>query len=265
VKRAQHALRDVGGGDGPRSGGDGPDVFERERGGRRDGDDGRHGAALSQSLEAGANAAAVEGLDALCYGRPMLRSPRALLLTVFVAAAVAVLAACNQPVQSPFLGQTRYLCCNLHFEGTKITDVNYQVGTLIPVGTPVTITDVRQKSVTFAPQGMPPITLVLRYGRKATSMETLFSQLFLTTDPRKELARMPKETRALIEFGDIANGMTKAQVLMALGYPPAHRTASLESPVWNYWQDRWHQFSVFFEGGKVSRYTPRGPGAQLPN
>jgi len=196
----------------------------------------------------------------------MPRSPRALVVTAAVAVAVAMLAACNQPVQSPFLGQTRYLCCNLHFEKAKISDVNYQVGTLVPVGTPVTITDVRRKSVTFEPQGMPPITLVLRYGRRATTMDALFSQLFLTTDPRRELARMPAETRALIEVGDIANGMTKAQVLMALGYPPAHRTASLESPVWNYWQDRWHQFSVYFENGKVSRYTPRGPSSSnLPN
>jgi hypothetical protein len=180
-------------------------------------------------------------------------------------AALAVVTGCNQPVNSPFIGQTRYLCCNLHYEQTKITDVNYQVGTLVPLGTPVTITDVRQKSVTFTPQGQPPITLVLRYGRKQTSMDEVFSRLFLTTDPRKELKRIPAKTRALIEVGDIANGMTREQVLMALGYPPAHRTPTLDGPVWQYWQDRWHQFSVYFDGQRVSRFTPRSPTPDVPN
>lgn len=190
----------------------------------------------------------------------MSRSRRALAVV-----ALLVLAACNQPVQSPLLGQTRYLCCNLHYDKTTITDVNYQVGTLIPLGTPVTITDVRQRSITFAPQGQPPITLVVKYGRKQTTMDAFFDRLFVQTDPRKTLARIPAKTRALIEVGDIANGMQKAEVLMALGYPPAHRTASLESPVWQYWQDRWHQFTVTFEGDRVSYFSPRAPSAAVPN
>jgi len=191
----------------------------------------------------------------------MLRRCRALLVVM----AVTVLAACNAPLQSPFLGQTRYLCCNLHYDKTTITDVNYQVGTLVPLGTPVTITDVRQKSVTFEPQGQPPITLVLKYGRKQTTMDALFSRLFLTTDPRRGLARVPAKTRALIEVGDIANGMTKDEVVMALGYPPAHRTPSIDGAVWQYWQDRWHQFSVYFDGDRVTRFTPRGPAPAVPN
>ena len=47
--------------------------------------------------------------------------------------------------------------------------------------------------------------------------------------------------------------MTKAQVLMAIGYPPAHETPSLDSPQWTYWRNRWDRFQVFFDGDKVAR------------
>ena len=40
----------------------------------------------------------------------------------------------------PLDGQTRYLCCNLHYEQPTVADVNYQVGALVPVGTRVTVT-----------------------------------------------------------------------------------------------------------------------------
>jgi hypothetical protein len=45
--------------------------------------------------------------------------------------------------------------------------------------------------------------------------------------------------------------MTRDQVLMSLGYPPAHRTPSLDSPQWTYWQNRWQSFVVDFNGDKV--------------
>ena len=47
--------------------------------------------------------------------------------------------------------------------------------------------------------------------------------------------------------------MTRDQVLMSLGYPPAHRTPSLEGPTWTYWQNRWATMVVVFDGDKVVR------------
>ena len=52
--------------------------------------------------------------------------------------ALIVAAACKGPVvRSALTGQTRYLCCNLRYEKPAITDNPYQVGTMIPAGTPV--------------------------------------------------------------------------------------------------------------------------------
>ena len=41
--------------------------------------------------------------------------------------------------------------------------------------------------------------------------------------------------------------------LMAIGYPPLHRTPSLGSSQWTYWANRWATFEVYFDGDKVAR------------
>lgn len=189
---------------------------------------------------------------------------RLVLLTV-------TLAGCTGPVvQSPLTGQTRYLCCNVHFEKTTISDVNYQVGTMVPAGTSVQIIQVRSNAVTFQPAGHPPLTLKYEFGPKAgVPFETFLDRLFVATDPMTQLSRSepsrrrgkkgasakpaPGGVRELIERGAVEPGMTRNQVLMSLGYPPAHRTPSLESDDWHYWRNRWDQFSVVFTGDKVER------------
>jgi hypothetical protein len=42
--------------------------------------------------------------------------------------------------------------------------------------------------------------------------------------------------------------MTKEQVLMTRGYPPRHRTPSLEGNRWVYWSSRVVQLTVVFDG-----------------
>ena len=178
---------------------------------------------------------------------------------VSVVAAMLALAACKGPaVPNPMAGQTRYLCCNLHYEKTDISDVNYLRGTLIPVGTPLQVLEVRTRRVKFQPTGYPLLTLVLKHGRDHLSIEQYMNRLFLPEDPRTKLPRSRDKKQAanvarLIGEGMVEPGMTKDQVLMALGYPPAHRTPSLDGSTWTYWRNRWATMTVFFDGDKVSR------------
>jgi len=166
------------------------------------------------------------------------------------------IAACTQPLPHPLTDTTRHLCCNVRYERTTIADVNFQRGTLIPVGTPVRITRVTNKGVVFEAPGHPPITLVLKYGRRQLTLDEYLDRVLLQTDPRRELARLPRPTRQAIEAGRVEPGMTRRQVVMALGYPPAHRTPSLASPEWLYWQNRWEIFSVRFDGDRVTAVSP---------
>jgi len=154
---------------------------------------------------------------------------------------------------SPFDGQTRYLCCNLHFEKTTITDANYQQGTLVPLGTRVTITKVQGNATTFEAPGYPPITVVLKYGRRVLPVDSFVNRLFVEQDPKKKLRNLPPKTRELIESAQVGRGMTRDQVLMSLGYPPPHRTPSLDSPQWLYWQNRRSRLAVDFDGARVNQ------------
>jgi hypothetical protein len=65
-------------------------------------------------------------------------------LSMAIGLLAVIAGACKGPVvPSPLTGQTRYLCCNVRYERPEITDNFYQVGTLIPFGTPVNILEVR--------------------------------------------------------------------------------------------------------------------------
>ena len=184
--------------------------------------------------------------------------------TVAVAvSALALALACKGPsVPSPLTGQSRYLCCNLHYDKSEITDVNYLQGTPVPLGTTVQILEVRKNSVRFQPAGHPPLTLVFRHGRKMMTFEQYLDRLFVAEDPRAKLPKPSRDrkhageaekVRKAIEGGMVEPGMTREQVLMAVGYPPAHRTPSLESSMWTYWTNRWATYQVYFDGDRVSR------------
>ncbi len=57
--------------------------------------------------------------------------------------------------------------------------------------------------------------------------------------------------RNAIEDGEVMKGMTREEVLLARGYPPAHRTPSLDGELWTYWRNRFARQTVEFENGKV--------------
>jgi outer membrane protein assembly factor BamE (lipoprotein component of BamABCDE complex) len=172
---------------------------------------------------------------------------------------IAVLSGCSMmdgstATPNPLAGQMRYTCCNLHYEKDVITDANYQKGTLVPFGTRVQILDVRKNTVKFKAEGHPQLTWQLRFGRKELTMDQALDRLFVADDPHAKLPKKtPEKTRTLIQQAAVEPGMTRDQVLMSLGYPPAHRTPALDGPTWIYWQNRVVTFQVHFTGDKVDR------------
>lgn len=120
----------------------------------------------------------------------------------------------------------------------------------------------------FQASGHPPIRVVEKYGSKTLPFDQFLDRLFLQTNPRNRVVRAvpavrgrraapPRhDTLAAIEQGTVEPGMTKADVIMALKYPPANRTPSLDAPEWHYWRNRWNQYVVVFDGDRVSRVGP---------
>src|SRR5438094_9541875 len=103
-------------------------------------------------------------------------------------ALAALLGACKGPaVPHPMTNQTRYLCCNLHYEKPEISDANYLKGTLIPFGTRVQVLEIRKNTVKFQAEGHPPITLILKYGKDATAMHQYLDLIVLRAGPPTQM------------------------------------------------------------------------------
>src|SRR4029453_17658604 len=161
------------------------------------------------------------------------------------------------------VGQVFFLCCHLRYAPHKpeITDPIAAQGTLLPFATRVEVQKVTKNSVVFAPAGHPPITLDFEHGGKTLSFDSFLGRLFVTEDPRLKLKKVPARQVKVVEKGTLVPGMTRDQVLMAVGYPPADRTPSLEAASWAYGGDSSATFVVYFSGNSLSS-VQRGSAAR---
>ena len=186
----------------------------------------------------------------------MVRSGRPITSALALGVLAVALAACHPPVSpavlSQWQGRTLYTCCNIHYEGGDVTDANYVVGSTLPFGSPVVVEKMTSDSATLR-SGATQLTLYQSYGRDQESAQQYFNKIFVETDPRAVFATWPKQVQSAITDGRVERGMTRPQVIMSLGYPPTHRTASTDLNTWTYWYNRWVTYQVQFgDDGKVS-------------
>ena len=79
----------------------------------------------------------------------------------------------------------------------------------------------------------------------------------LTTTVEDEAANrtllhdLTEKERQYILIGRVLSGMSKKGVILALGYPPVHRTSSLNNPIWRYWNSILGTFTVQFLDDKT--------------
>lgn len=153
----------------------------------------------------------------------------------------------------------RYLCCNLHSESDWFTDGNFYVGRQYSMGTPITLKDSRRGVAYFDIEGRP-MRLGHEYGRQQESFDQFLNKYLVTTDPKAKLAAYPPAVRTAIQQSKLMKGMTKEQVLMSIGYPPTHGTASLDAPEWKYWYNRFATYLVLFDQQGRLREIVADPG-----
>ncbi len=85
------------------------------------------------------------------------------------------------------------------------------------------------------------------------SDDDIMSRMF-SKEPTS-LAGHSAEALAAINKCRIVKGMTKDEVILARGYPPAHQTPSLEANAWQYWYKRMPNGFVHFQNGQVVNIT----------
>ncbi len=174
-----------------------------------------------------------------------------------------------RPTASPeavreWQSRTLFTCCNIRYEGQSVSDANYSIGSILPFGSPVTIDTMSGDSMTIT-SGGTKLTLTHSYGTGQENSQQYFSKVLVPTDPHTRFASFPKDVQSAISDGRVEKGMTKDQVIMSLGYPPTHRTASTDLNTWTYWQNRWVTYQVQFgDDGKVINLVGNAPTHNQP-
>lgn len=147
-----------------------------------------------------------------------------------------------------------YTCCNLHYDGEWISDANWSSLPMIPAGASIRVLGYGRYRVKADIDGHR-VTLGLDYGRQQ-SLEAWARELVAEEDPRPKIARMPTPIRDAIRAGKVTIGMTKAEVIISLGYPPAHQTPNPDWPQWKYWHTNFGSYLVVWDdAGRVKDVT----------
>ena len=146
-----------------------------------------------------------------------------------------------------------YTCCNLHYDKDKISDANWTHAATIRAGAPIKVLSWGSNEAAAEIDGQV-YRIVHEYGRKEESLQSLVGKLVVKSNPRAKIERWPQAIRAAVDAGKVAPGMTREQVLVAVSYPPTHKTPSLDAPMWQHWQSRAGRFEVYWGAdGKVER------------
>ena len=147
-------------------------------------------------------------------------------------------------------GKEYFLRSTLKVEDGEYVATNYARGITVPINTPVRIEAIKSGSISLHRIDTGEklqVKNVEKYTRK--TMTEVGSLLFANEET--DLDRLPAELAASIRNGEMRKGMTKEQVLMARGYPPAHETASTESDRWVYWSSRFVKQTIVFGNGRL--------------
>lgn len=181
-------------------------------------------------------------------------------------------------------GKVFYTTANMWYERPdQIESTNYHKGTLLPVGTKVKITEVRdgtrpvtggnldpdmwKLSIQFKDESGRPyeILYISRHAKEGTSIWDFFRRYFSENNPLAEggaFTSLTAEEQKRVKEGVIATGMSKKAVVMAYGYPPGNRTPSLEQDKWVYWISRFTTRAVYFNDNMV---MPEPQGSRRPS
>lgn len=135
------------------------------------------------------------------------------------------------------------------FKGKSQT-TNYAVDMLVPVNSKVRLDDQDSDELELTLlDGNVEFVVVNVEKHSKQPIETIKSRLL--GDKPVDLSQYSKLGQEAIKLGEIKPGLTKAEVLVARGYPPGVGTLNTDSDSWKFWQNKWNTVLVQFQDGKV--------------
>jgi hypothetical protein len=149
------------------------------------------------------------------------------------------------PPGSQTLPRQGFACCNLHYDGDWISDVNYAELPMIRAGTPIEVLSYGRHRAAVKVDGKP-MRLGHDYGRDQESLEAWVAKVVVNDDPRPRIGAFPRAVRDAIQDGKVMVGMTREQAIISIGYPLTNENGSLDGPVWRMWHSRREEYQLNF-------------------
>jgi len=171
--------------------------------------------------------------------------------------------------QLPMPADAGYACCNLRYDDNAINDTNHISLPFVPLGTRVSPRSHSKWRTEVWVDGRPMV-IDLEYNRELETREQFLGKLVVPQDPRARVSAYPAEVREAIHQGKVLLGMTKEQVIIALGYPRSDFTVGgLAASRWVYSLTEDEQVILNFDdagrlesadGGEVALSVLLAPG-----
>jgi hypothetical protein len=182
---------------------------------------------------------------------PFLALPLLVLLALALACGGRSIAVTSQG-QRLTRGSTAVTLVNLHATKKMLSAVNRQGEELIPVCSQVKIEALGRKRMSFRVGGSPDLYRYDYHGAAAESFDRHLARYFGVQCPRERIEQLSSLDRRGIEDGKPYLGMSKEGITIAMGYPPMHKTPSLQDNVWRYWRGRRGIAINFDSSGQMS-------------
>lgn len=164
-------------------------------------------------------------------------------------------------------GDILYSRFTFYFLKGEHTSTNYRMGTLIPVNSKFEFVKTSWPKLLNKPpfkasgffrvkhlQSGQIIKIVNKKEYSGSNISGYFLKMF--SKDKIDLSPYTKTKLQHILTGRVISGMSRKEAILSLGYPPAHRTPSLNNPVWYYWNSKFGTFTVQFIAGKTTKPNP---------
>jgi len=121
---------------------------------------------------------------------------------------------------------------------------------MIPINSKVKLLSLSKKKMALALDDGRTVTFINTAKYTKRKLSTIASELLSPAPiPIEQLDTSVKEA---VEEGQLMLGMSKDQVIMARGYPPRHKTPTLDQNTWTFWSSRFVQRTLKFKDGVLS-------------
>ena len=189
--------------------------------------------------------------------------PIVVLLFLFSIAVLAEDTKERHSLKQTTKGDILYSRFTFYFLKEQHTSTNYRMGTLIPINSKFEFVKTswakrRTKPPFYGQEASFRVKHVVSGQiikianiKKYSGSDASGYFLKMFSKDKTDLSSFTEKERQYILIGRVLSGMSKKGVILALGYPPVHKTPSLNNPIWRYWNSKLGTFTVQFLDDKT--------------